>query len=63
MLLLEPSEYCVDQRICVVGKLMAFPALRDADMQKGVAGAIRQLHKTEPLLGIVPLDGGADGWT
>jgi hypothetical protein len=30
---------------------------------KGIAGAIRQLRKTEPLLGIVPLDGGADGRT
>src|SRR6202011_5282032 len=32
-------------------------------MQEGIAGAIRELHEAEPLLGIVPLDGGADGWT
>src|ERR1700731_3288059 len=38
-------------------------ALSHAYMQEGIAGAIRELHEAEPLLGIVPLDGGADGWT
>jgi hypothetical protein len=32
-------------------------------MQEGIAGAIRELHEAESLLGIVPFDGGADGWT
>jgi hypothetical protein len=32
-------------------------------MQEGIAGAIRQLDKAEPLLGIVPFDGGANRWT
>jgi len=38
-------------------------SLSHAYMQEGIAGAIRELHEAEPLLGIVPLDGGADGWT
>jgi len=38
-------------------------ALSHAYMQEGITGAIRELHEAEPLLGIVPLDGGADGWT
>src|SRR5580693_10201121 len=37
--------------------------LRHAYMQEGIAGAIRELHEAESLLGIVPFDGGADGWT
>src|SRR5882757_7629876 len=35
-------------------------ALSHAYMQEGIAGPIRELHEAEPLLGIVPLDGGAD---
>jgi len=38
-------------------------ALSHAYMQEGIAGPIRELHEAKPLLGIVPLDGGADGWT
>ena len=34
-----------------------------AHMQEGIARAIRQLYEAEPLLGIVPFDGAADGWT
>src|ERR1700726_1739525 len=37
--------------------------LRHAYMQEGIAGAICELHEAESLLGIVPFDGGADGWT
>ena len=36
-------------------------SLSHAYMQEGIAGAIRELHEAEPLLGIVPLDGGAAG--
>ena len=53
----------VDHELRLVPRNGVAAALRDAYMQKGIAGAIRQLHKTEPLLGIVPLDGGADGRT
>src|SRR5712691_136100 len=38
-------------------------ALDHARMEKGVAGAIRELHEAEPFVGIVPLDGSADGRT
>ena len=37
-------------------------ALSHAYVQEGIAGAVRQLHEAEPLLGIVPFDGSADGW-
>jgi hypothetical protein len=32
-------------------------------MEKGIAGAIRELHEAEPFVGIVPLYGSADGRT
>src|SRR4249920_3243436 len=38
-------------------------ALHHADMQEGIAGAIGELHEAEPVLRVVLLDGGADGWT
>ncbi len=38
-------------------------ALHHAYVQESIAGAIGELHEAEPLLRIVPLDGGVDGWT
>jgi hypothetical protein len=38
-------------------------AFHHAYMQEGIVRAIPQLYEAEPLLWIVPLDGGANRWT